>query len=235
VSLSEATGIAEPTAVAPAAQLAQAAAGSERVEMRFPPRERFWNLPNTVTMLRIGMVPILLFIPQALSERGSELMAWCFIVAASSDLLDGWLARRGDEVTRIGKLLDPLADKLLISTALIMLISAGRLDGFWASTMVVVIVGRELAVTGLRGIASSHGHVMAATWQGKLKTVAQNIAVVALLFHYPTLGLPAHEIGLSLLGVAAALTLWSGYAYFADYFGNTVGGPEAGATEGDAS
>jgi CDP-diacylglycerol--glycerol-3-phosphate 3-phosphatidyltransferase len=147
-------------------------------------------------------------------------MAWCFIVAASSDLLDGWLARRGGDVTRIGKLLDPLADKLLVSTALIMLLAAdGRLEGFWAGTMAVVIIGRELAVTGLRGIASSHGHVMPASWQGKVKTVIQNIAVAALLFHHETLGLPAHEIGLAFLTVAAAQTLWSGYIYFADYFG----------------
>jgi len=183
-------------------------------------RERFWNWPNTVTMLRIGMVPVLLFIPWALSEAGSTFMAWAFIVAASSDLLDGYLARRGGEVTRIGKLLDPLADKLLVSTALIMLLAAGRLSGIAAGLMVVVIVGRELAVTGLRGIASTQGHVVAASWQGKLKTVTQNVAVGALLFHHETLGLPAHEIGLTLLAIASALTLWSGYRYFADYFGS---------------
>jgi CDP-diacylglycerol--glycerol-3-phosphate 3-phosphatidyltransferase len=84
--------------------------------------------------------------------------------------------------------------------------------------MVVVIVGRELAVTGLRGLASSQGRVMAASGYGKLKTLTQNFAIGALLFHYPTLGLPAHEIGLSLLAVATVLTLGSGYAYFAAYF-----------------
>jgi len=183
-------------------------------------RERFWNLPNTITMLRIGVVPALIFIPYALSETGSAVMAWLFIVAASSDLLDGWLARRANEVTRIGKLLDPLADKLLVTTALVMLMAAGRLHGLSEGLMVVVIVGRELAVTGLRGIASSQGHVVAASWQGKLKAVTQNVAVGALLFHHETLGLPAHEIGLTLLAIASALTLWSGYRYFADYFGS---------------
>ena len=74
-------------------------------------------------------------------------------------------------------------------------------------------------MTGLRGIASSDGHAVGASWQGKLKSFVQNFSVGALLFHYPTLGLPAHEIGLTLLGVATALTLWSGYVYFADYFG----------------
>jgi CDP-diacylglycerol--glycerol-3-phosphate 3-phosphatidyltransferase len=184
------------------------------------PRELFWNLPNTVTMLRIGVVPILIFIPFAQGPSGSRFMAWAFIIAALTDILDGWLARRdgGRDITRIGKLLDPLADKLLVSTALIMLLAVGRIP-LWGAGMVVVIVGRELAVTGLRGIASTHGHVVAATWPGKVKAIAQSVATAALLFHYKTLGLPAHEIGMTLLAVATALTLWSGYLYFSDYFG----------------
>ncbi len=183
-------------------------------------RERFWNLPNSITMLRIAAVPVLLFIPWAQSERGSQFMAWCYIAAALSDILDGWLARRsgGAQITRMGKLLDPLADKLLVSTALVMLVAIGRIP-LWATFMVVVIVGREIAVTGLRGMASSDGHVVAASWQGKLKSFVQNFAIGALLFHYVTFGLPAHEIGMTMLGVATALTLWSGYVYFADYFG----------------
>jgi CDP-diacylglycerol--glycerol-3-phosphate 3-phosphatidyltransferase len=84
--------------------------------------------------------------------------------------------------------------------------------------MVVVIVGRDLAVTGLRGIASADGQVVAASWLGKTKTLSQNIAIGALIFHYRTLGLPAHEIGMVFLAAATALTLWSGYVYFADYF-----------------
>jgi CDP-diacylglycerol--glycerol-3-phosphate 3-phosphatidyltransferase len=179
-------------------------------------REVFWNLPNTITMLRIAAVPILLFTPFALSKTGSQVMAWCYIAVALSDLVDGWLARRGSQVTAIGKLLDPLADKLLVSTALIMLLAAGRLE-VWAAPMVVVIVGRELAVTGLRGMASSQGFIVAARGPGKIKTLVQNVAIGALLFHYQTLGLPAHAIGVVLLVVATALTLWSGYALLADY------------------
>lgn len=183
-------------------------------------REVFWNLPNAVTMLRIGVVPVLVLIPFSLGKTGSQVMAWCYIVAALSDILDGWLARRdgGQQITRIGKLLDPLADKLLVCTALVMLVAAGRIP-VWATFMVVIIVGRELAVTSLRGIASSSGHVVGASWQGKLKSLVQNFAIGALLFHHPTLGLPAHEIGMTLLALASALTLWSGYVYFADYFG----------------
>jgi len=194
--------------------------GGHRLDARGLPVEHFWNLPNTVTMLRVGVVPILLFLPVADGPAGSRFMAWAFILAALTDWLDGYLARRDDgkHVTRIGKLLDPLADKLIVSTALIMLLAIGRIP-LWGAVMVVVIVGRELAVTGLRGIASSHGMVVAAAGPGKLKTVAQSAAIGALLFHYETLGLPAHAIGMTLLAIATALTLWSGYLYFSEYFG----------------
>jgi len=180
-------------------------------------REVFWNLPNSITMLRAAVVPVLLFLPFFTGETGSAFMAWFFIVAAVSDLVDGWLARRGQMVTHIGKLLDPLADKLLVSTALIVLLVVGRIPA-WATWMVVIIIGRELAVTGLRGLASAGGQVMAASGLGKLKTVSQNIAIGALLFHYTTFGLDAHLLGMLCLFVATALTLWSGYRYFADYF-----------------
>ena len=180
-------------------------------------REVFWNLPNSITMLRAAAVPVLLLLPFFTGETGSAFMAWFFIVAAVSDLVDGWLARRGQMVTHIGKLLDPLADKLLVSTALIVLLVVGRIPA-WATWMVVIIIGRELAVTGLRGLASAGGQVMAASGLGKLKAVSQNIAIGALLFHYTTLGLDAHLLGMFCLFVATALTLWSGYRYFADYF-----------------
>ena len=184
------------------------------------PREEFWNLPNTISTFRLAMVPVLMALPFATGRTGSQLLAWLYIVAALADILDGWLARRGQQVTRIGKLLDPLADKLLVSTALIMLIAVDRLDGY--AWMAVVIVGRELAVTGLRGIASAGGRVMPASWLGKAKALSQNSAIVALLFYYPQMGLPGREIGLVLLALATVLTLWSGYLYFADYFGSNL-------------
>ena len=205
------------------------ATGSAASEFR-PVREEFWNLPNTITMFRIALVPILLLVPYTQSPRASAAIAWCFILAAVTDIVDGWLARRGQMVTHIGKLLDPLADKLLVSTALVMLVAAGRLE-LWATWMVVVIIGRELAVTGLRGIASAGGHVMPANWLGKLKTVFQNIAIATLLFHFPTFGLPMHEIGLVMLFLATLLTLWSGYKYFESYFRGigAIGGTRAPA------
>ena len=162
-------------------------------------------------------MPILLLLPLFPGRAGSQAIAWCFIVAALSDLLDGWLARRGQMVTHIGKLLDPLADKLIVSTALIVMLAMGRIP-LWATWMVVVIVGRELAVTGLRGIASAGGQIVAAAPAGKAKAFVQNVAIGALIFHETTLGLPAHDIGMTLLGLATALTLVSGYIYFANYF-----------------
>jgi CDP-diacylglycerol--glycerol-3-phosphate 3-phosphatidyltransferase len=189
--------------------------------------EQFWNLPNTITTVRAAVVPVLLLLPWLDTPRGSAFMAWIFIVAAVSDLVDGWLARRGQMVTHVGKLLDPLADKLLVSTALIVLLAAGRIPT-WAVWMVVTIVGRELAVTGLRSIASAGGHVVAANRLGKIKTVAQNIAIGALLFHYETIGLDAHAVGMVFLTIATGLTMLSGYYYFADYFGGLRKAQQAG-------
>jgi CDP-diacylglycerol--glycerol-3-phosphate 3-phosphatidyltransferase len=194
-------------------------------------REKFWNLPNTITVVRVGVVPILLLLPWFSERSGSLFIGWCFTIAGFSDLLDGWLARRGQQVTRTGKLLDPLADKLIVSTALIVLVASGRIPP-WAIWMVVVIVGRELAVTGLRGLASSQGQVMAASGYGKIKTFTQNVAIGAMIFYYPSLIISFHAIGLALLGLATALTLWSGYAYFADYFrgGEQGDPPESGSS-----
>ncbi len=182
-------------------------------------KEQFWNLPNTITMVRIGVIPILLLIPWYNDDRASHIIAWLFTFAALTDLVDGWIARRSQLVTRIGKMLDPLADKLIVSTALIVLLSIGRIEK-WGIVMVVVIIGRELAVTGLRGIASSQGTVMAASSAGKLKTLSQNFAIGALLFPKITLGLPFHLVGHGLLLLAAMLTLFSGYQYFAQFFGS---------------
>jgi CDP-diacylglycerol--glycerol-3-phosphate 3-phosphatidyltransferase len=191
---------------------------AQRPPTPLPTRERFWNLPNTITVVRMAVVPVLVGFPLYAGPVGSRVVAWLFIVAALGDLLDGWAARRGSQVTKIGKLLDPLADKLTVATALIVLLTMGRIPE-WGLVLVVVVIGRELAVTGLRGIASAGGQVVAAGWQGKLKTTAQNIAVGCLLFPEGTLGVPNHPLGVTLLAVATALTLWSGWVYFADYFG----------------
>ncbi len=207
-------------------------AGSPSTSNVVPVREIFWNLPNTITVLRTSAVPALLLLPVFDEGRlGSLVIAWCFIAAALTDILDGWLARRGQQVTHIGKLLDPLADKLLVSTALVVLVAVGRIPT-WAVWMVAVIVGRELAVTGLRSLASVGGQALGASTFGKVKAVAQNVAIAALLFPTPTLGLPAHRIGLGMLTLATLLTLWSGYLYFRDYFRGLE--PAAPVSPGDS-
>jgi CDP-diacylglycerol--glycerol-3-phosphate 3-phosphatidyltransferase len=184
-----------------------------------PTRERFWNLPNTITVVRMAVVPVLVGFPLYAGPVGSQVVAWLFIIAAFGDLLDGWAARRGSQVTKIGKLLDPLADKLLLMTALLLLVALDRIP-LWGVPLVVLILGREIAVTGLRAMASLEGVVLAASSLGKWKTGLQTAALTALILHYPLLGLPMHALGLGLLAVATAITVWSGWDYFAAYLGD---------------
>ena len=156
-------------------------AGSPSTSNLAPAREIFWNLPNTITVLRTSAVPVLLLLPVFDDGRlGSLVIAWCFIAAALTDILDGWLARRGQQVTQIGKLLDPLADKLLVSTALVVLVAVGRIPT-WAVWMVVVIVGRELLVTGLRGFSEAQGRPFAADVFGKIKTITQMVTASVIM------------------------------------------------------
>jgi CDP-diacylglycerol--glycerol-3-phosphate 3-phosphatidyltransferase len=180
-------------------------------------RERFWNAANAVTLARIGSGPLLLLLLAFPGKGSSLLFGVLFLAIALTDLLDGWLARNWDMVTRIGKLMDPLADKLLVMTAMIVLVALGRVP-LWAVPLVVVVLAREIAVTGLRAMASAEGVVLGASSLGKWKTGFQIAATTALLIHYP-LVLPMHELGLSLLVLATGLTLWSGYDYFAAYLG----------------
>jgi len=169
-----------------------------------------FNLPNSLTLFRVACVPVLvvlLFFPH---KGTSFVAALVFGLASISDLLDGFLARRQQLVTTFGKFLDPLADKLIVSAALIMLIPLGRAPAW----MVVVIVGRELAITGLRSMAVSEGRVISADELGKKKMVFQIVAILGLLLHYEYFGINFHAIGMFFLWLAVALTLWSGFNYF---------------------
>jgi len=182
-------------------------------------RATTWNLPNLLTLIRILAIPLVvafLFFPGPLP---SFLAALFFSLAAITDLLDGYIARQQRRETAVGKLLDPMADKLLILSALIMLIPLGRVPAW----MVVLIVGREVAVTGLRGIASAQGMVIAAGRRGKAKTVFQSIALIGLILHYEYLGIDFHFLGTILLWVALVITLWSGWDYFYKYYQKKTG------------
>lgn len=179
--------------------------------------ERFWNIPNAITVSRIVVSPLVLLLLLAPGWNGSAAIGVGFLAVSLTDLLDGYLARRWGEVTRIGKLLDPLADKLLTMSALVLLAAMpGRIPS-WGIPLVVAILARELAVTALRAMASAEGVVISAAPLGKWKTSFQIAAITALLIHHPWLDLPFHEVGLGLLVVATGFTLWSGYDYFASY------------------
>ena len=180
------------------------------------------NLPNKITLARIFLVPIIMVFLLIRFDLGeiriagevttySELIAtFIFIVAASTDGLDGYIARKRKLVTNLGKFLDPLADKLLISAALISLVEMQRLDAWIA----VVIISREFAVTGLRMVAAAEGDVIAASKLGKVKTVTQIIAIVLLMlnnFPFNYLHLPFASL---MIWVAVMMTIVSGIDYF---------------------
>ena len=166
------------------------------------------NLPNALTLFRIFLVPFLVVVLLTKFD-GREIVALAiFLVATATDFFDGWLARRRGEITTLGTLLDPIADKLLISAAFISLVEVG-LAPAW---MVVVVVGREFAVTGLRSIASGQGIVIAASSWGKAKMASQITAVSLLILseRYTWLILP----GKAALWIVVAVAIVSGAQYF---------------------
>jgi len=176
------------------------------------------NLANTLTLARIFSVPIivaLLYLEHAYQNPlFTYLASGLFVLASLTDLADGYVARKQNIITNLGKFLDPLADKLLICSVLIMLVELNWV----AAWIVVVIVCRELAVTGMRGIAADLGVVIAADHFGKLKTIAQIVALVPLMAHYPLFGFDPAPTGLVLLYVALVLTIFSGANYLYNFY-----------------
>lgn len=168
------------------------------------------NLANKITLARIVLVPVFLLILSIKIQYGQFLAAAVFILAASTDGLDGYVARKRKEVTRLGKFMDPLADKLLISAALISLVELRQISAWVA----FVIIGRELAVTGLRAIVAADGVVISASKLGKAKTVSQIIAIVFLFIHDFPFALWNIQIGKFAMGIAVFFTIWSGLDYF---------------------
>ncbi len=176
------------------------------------------NLPNLLTLTRILAIPVVMLLLSFPSPWASFLGALCFSVAGATDILDGFLARRQRSVTPFGKFMDPLADKLLVSAALIMLIPLGRVPAW----MVVIIIGRELMVTGLRGLAAVEGIILAPDRWGKAKTILQMVAITALILHYPYQAFDFHRLGMALLWVALIVTVTSGVGYFTGFFRRTL-------------
>jgi len=169
------------------------------------------NHPNGLTLIRIAIIPLIILLFSFPSSRFMVfLAALVFGIAAFTDYLDGFLARRQGKVTFMGKALDPVADKLLTSSAFIMLAAHGWVPAW----MVCVIVGRELAITGLRSVIAGKGVDISASRLGKLKTGFQIAAIIPLMIHYPFLDLECQSIGQVLIWVALGFTVWSGVDYF---------------------
>lgn len=165
------------------------------------------NLPNKITLVRILLVPVVMMFLLTLQEW---LALAVFLLAALTDGLDGYIARKKRLITNMGKFLDPLADKLLISAVLIVLVQLQRLDAW----MAILIISREFAVTGLRLVAAADGLVIAASRMGKLKTVSQIVAISLLIldnFPFSHWGLPLADMAIWL---AVILTVVSGIEYF---------------------
>lgn len=177
------------------------------------------NLPNILTMARIAAIPLMAALLLSPSQSAGFWAAAVFALASITDWLDGYLARRMGIVTVFGKFLDPIADKLIVMAALIMILPFNRVPGW----MVLVILGREIIITGLRGIASSEGIVIQASDLGKFKTIFQIVAILGLVLHYdynwffgvahPLLSVNMHNVGMFYLWIATILTIWSGVDY----------------------
>ncbi len=180
------------------------------------------NVPNKITISRILLIPLFLIIMLVPFDWGTMHLlgadlpvthfvgALIFIFASATDWVDGYYARKYNLVTNMGKFLDPLADKLLVSAALVVLVDLG----YAASWIVILIISREFAVTGLRLLLVEGGEVVAANNLGKIKTWAQIIAISALLLHniiFEMIGFPFDDVA---LWVALVFTIWSGWDYF---------------------
>jgi CDP-diacylglycerol--glycerol-3-phosphate 3-phosphatidyltransferase len=176
------------------------------------------NVPNALTLLRIFLVPVLVTMILTRFEGKQWLCVGVFLLASLTDFVDGWLARRWRQVTPMGKLLDPMADKLLIAGAFISLIEVGGVPAW----MVVVIIAREFAVTGLRGIAAERGVMIAASGFGKIKMGVQVACVCVLLLSRPHA--PAGEVAeiispfaKAFLWATVLVTVASGVEYFVGF------------------
>ncbi len=180
--------------------------------------QEFWNLPNMITVARILVIPLFVWFTYDGDPWYSVLAASVFTLAAVSDVVDGFLARRWNMITVTGKLLDPLADKLIVAAALIMCVRLGRIPAW----IVIILLSREFIVTGLRQVAASEGMVIAAGQEGKWKTAMQLSGIVALLIHYTHsvyflvgwYDVNFNVVGQVLVYGSTAFSVWSAAAYF---------------------
>lgn len=176
------------------------------------------NLPNYLTFARIASIPVIVLLLYFPGKITAALAMLVFIAASLTDLVDGIVARKYNLVTNMGKFLDPLADKLLIVSVMIMLVANGWLQAWIA----IIIIGRELTVTGLRAIAADENVVIAADNYGKLKTIFQVVALCPLILHYPWWGFDPNLIGQILIHIALVLALFSGLNYLRSFYSQVL-------------
>jgi CDP-diacylglycerol--glycerol-3-phosphate 3-phosphatidyltransferase len=193
-------------------------------------RRELTNLPNLVTMGRVLFVPAVLYYMDNYSPVRSLIAALLYLVASVGDGVDGYLARSRGQVSVLGKFLDPVADKLMVTAVLVFMVALGRVPAW----VVVVLIARDLAVNGLRSIASTEGVVIAASRGGKIKTALQLVALTMLLLHfrYPLLGLGINidynTAGLVVLYISLGVSLISGLDYLVGFFRATSGARREG-------
>jgi len=173
-------------------------------------RREFTNLPNLVTMGRVALVPFVLYFMDNFSPLRSFIASLLYLGAAAGDALDGYLARSRGQVSMLGKFLDPLADKLIVTAVLVFMVDLGRVPAW----VVVVLLARDFAINGLRSVASAQGLVIAASDGGKIKTALQLVAIMLLLIHfqYSPLGtsIPVdyHRVGVKVLYLSIVASLF---------------------------
>jgi len=183
-------------------------------------REDAINLPNLLTMLRVVLIPVVIWLLADGTPRANFWSAIVYVFCALTDALDGWLARRQNLISVLGKFLDPLADKLLVMATLVWLVHMGRLPLLGVGA-VILLVGRELAITALRSIAMSEGVVIAAGQGGKAKTALQMVAILLLILHHPyeidfffaSVQADLNSMGLMLLYLSVILAITSAGEY----------------------
>lgn len=174
----------------------------------------YWNLPNTLTWLRILMIPaifVVFYLPYWWKDPAA---CAAFALAGITDSLDGYFARKWGLTSRLGAFLDPVADKLIVATALVLIVSADPKSWFLV-VVAIVIIGREIAVSALRewmAEIGARGRIKVSAW-GKSKTIMQIVGLSFLLFRRDLFGLPIYKLGLVLTGIATVLTLWSMFLY----------------------
>ncbi len=171
------------------------------------------TIPTMLTLFRILLIPVLVIVFYTPQPWTNFAATFVFVLGALTDWADGWIARRWNQYSAFGAFLDPVADKLAVTVALLLIVELHHTH--WMTMLAAIIIGREIAISALREWMAEvgHGRKVKVAWLGKLKTIVQMVAISLLLYRQDLWGLPIFRIGEVLLGVAAALTLMSGFGY----------------------